>query len=502
MAQSSESRLSRRGFLAGSAALGAVGGGTAGYLYGRREAGWAQRVGGNAWDQLAKLVTVVRPWDPGFEEIVLPNNLRYALTIPQGVARVKSAADVANSILWAREYDVPLVARTGGHSYAGFSTTEGLMIDTTLMNGGSFDASNGRVTVQGGILNGGVYELLARNNVAITHGRCPSVGGAGFLLGGGIGFNMRERSIASDQMLASTIVKADGKRLDLSGSDELFWACRGGGGGNFGINTSFTLQTFAVPALLTVFKIQWSKAPERVAAALVEALESAPLTLGSRISLGAVTREEQREGKDVIVSLLGQFKGAKKQLLEILAPVYAVAQPDADPDVTEIIETTYWQGQKFLSEDQPPTFYQERSAFVNSVLSEGALATGFKHLREWPGTGRYCDLRFFQTGGAMNTTLPGATAFVHRESHWLMVVGLYWTWADNRNPWLMSANHDWQNAFYDAMLPYAGGGAYQNFVDPSLRDYRTSYYGPNYLKLHRIKRDVDPANVFHFKQEV
>lgn len=502
MESTDRERLSRRGFLATSAALGAgiAGGGAAGYLYGRHRADWAARASERAWSQLAKLVTVVRPWNPDFEQLVLPNNLRYAGVLPHGVARCKSAQDISKSILWCREHSVPLVARTGGHSYAGFSTTTGLMIDTTQMNGTGFDPATGRVTIQGGVLNGGVYSALRANNVAITHGRCPSVGAAGFLLGGGIGFNMRENGLGCDQLLASTIVKADGALAEMSAADELFWACRGGGGGNFGVNTSFVLQTFPVRVRICVFKIKWTTQPERVASELVKALEAAPVTLGSRISLGAVTREQRKAGKDVAVSLLGQFKGPRSQLMQILAPVYAVAEPD--PQDSTIEETTYWGGQDFLSEEQPPTFYQERSAFVNGRLSDKALGIGFAHLRAWPGTGEYCDLRFFQTGGAMNAVPTTQTAFVHRKSNWLMVVGLYWNWQDNRNLLRMARNHAWQNEFYHAMLPFAGGGAYQNFADPSLRDWRTSYYGENFPRLAAIKRRVDPGGVFDFPQAV
>ncbi|MBV8978235.1 MAG: FAD-binding oxidoreductase [Alphaproteobacteria bacterium] len=499
---SDRASLSRRNFIATSAALGAglAGGGTAGYLLGRHEAEAAAKASARAWAQLAKLVRVVRPWDDGFEQLILPNNLRYAGIVPQGVARVRNSDEIAKTIHWCREHRMPLVTRGGGHSYAGFSTTRGLMIDTTLMSGALFDASTGRVTVQGGVLNGQIYDVLREHNVAITHGRCPSVGGAGFLLGGGIGFNMRENGLGCDQLTASAMVKADGNRVTMKPGDDLFWASQGGGGGNFGVSTSFTLQTFAVPALITVFRIVWRKQPERIAAALVKALEAAPASLGSRISLGAVTRAQQAAGLDVTVNLLGQFKGPAKQLEQILAPVNAIARP-APGDET-INETSYWQGQDFLHEDQPPIFYQERSAFVNRALSDQALALGIRHLREWPGTEEYCDLRFFQTGGAMNAKASTDTAFVHRKSRWLMVVGLYWAWEDNRNLLLMARNHAWQDEFYRAMLPFAGGGAYQNFADPGLKDWRSSYYGGNFDRLARIKRAVDPDSVFSFPQAV
>ncbi|MGH6871721.1 MAG: BBE domain-containing protein, partial [Rhizomicrobium sp.] len=353
-----------------------------------------------------------------------------------------------------------------------------------------------------------IYEKLADANVTITHGRCPSVGAAAFLLGGGIGFNMREFGLACDQVTATRLVKADGTMVDAAANDsdplkrELFWACQGGGGGNFGISTSFSMKTVPVaPGTITVFKIVWSKKPEEVSAALMRALEGAPAKLGSRVSLGAVTPQQQREGKDVTVNLLGQYKGPKSEFLDIMAPVHAIAAPD--PQGTSIQEMPYWEAQEtFLAEPPEPTFYQERSAFMVDKISDRALQTGFKHLREWPGTSGYCDLRFFQTGDAVNSVKPTETAFVHRGNEWLMVVGLYWGAADNLDPRRMAANHAWQNAFYLSMLPFARGGAYQNFPDPSLRDWRRSYYGENLDRLAKVKSAVDPTRVFNFAQAI
>jgi FAD/FMN-containing dehydrogenase len=458
-----------------------------------------------AWRELARQLRgpVVRPWDPDFFKLAQPDNLRYANTLPQGIARCMNADDVSAAILWARKTGIKLITRSGGHSYAGYSTTDGLMIDMTLMNAVTFDPASGIVTVAGGARNDRIYDKLDDANVTITHGRCPSVGAAAFLLGGGIGFNMRENGLACDQVMASDLVKADGTVVSLKKGDadtkDIFWACQGGGGGNFGISTSFSLKTIPVPAApITVFKIVWSRNTQAVTAELMKALESATNRLGSRVSLSAVTPDQQAHNRNVVVNLLGQLKGPKAELLAILADTYKAAAPDEDE--TDIQELPYWQGQKFLSEPARPTFYQERSAFVNQALTPQALATGFAHLRRWPGTRDYCDLRFFQTGGAVNDVGPRDTAFIHRRSKWLMVVGLYWTCEDDRDPLRMARNHAWQNDFYRAMLPYAGGGAYQNFPDPSLADWRTSYYGDNLSDLTTIKRRLDPDRVFNFAQ--
>jgi len=450
--------------------------------------------------------------EPDFFQLALPDNLRYAQTQPQGIARCLTTEDVSSAITWARDNEIALITRSGGHSYAGYSTTTGLMIDMTLMDHVSLDSS-GVATIGGGAINQGIYAKLAAANVTITHGRCPSVGAAAFLLGGGIGFNMREDGLACDQVTATDLVKPNGDMLHLLKSDndpdkkEIFWACQGGGGGNFGISTSFSMQTFAVPAdPITVFKIVWKRTkdwkttPEEVGFKLMQTLETAPPSLGSRVSFGAVTPLQYLHGQDVTINLLGQYKGSKKAFLDIMAPVFDLAKPDESE--TTIAEAPYWEGQKFLSEPSKPTWYQERSAFVDQKVTQDMLRKGFAHLRRWPGTHEYCDLRFFQTGAKVNAVDARDTAFVHRSSEWLMVVGLYWSAEDNCRRVALDMNHRWQDDFYAAMLPFATGGAYQNFPDPSLKDWQTSYYGKNLDRLMKVKTELDPTRLFTFPQAI
>jgi FAD/FMN-containing dehydrogenase len=489
--------LSRRRFLLVSS--GAVGAGLAPALCpaivrGRIPDDAGKRIGERAWRELARRLSgkLLRPGDPGFLGIARPQNLRYADVLPTGIARCRTSIDVAHAILWCREHDVPLATRSGGHSYAGFSTTRGLMIDVGPINAVRFNSADGTLTIGGGARNGDLYSALRPTNMTVTHGRCPTVGAAGFLLGGGIGFNMRAHGIGCDHMIATDIVTADGKLLTVTAKDDLFWACCGGGGGNFGINTSFVLQTFPT-APVTVFRMTWTAKPEDAFAALMRALDAAPETLGARISLGAPTPRARAEKRDVTVSLLGQLKGTARELADVLAPV----PPGRS---TEIFEKSYWDGQAFLEEPGPPEYYQERSTFLTGPLDSSALAAAFDWLRRWPGTSVGADLRFFQTGGKINARAADATAYVHRNARWVMLVGLNWEAHDP--PHLLRQNHEWQDAFYEAMLPYGTGAAYQNFTDPSLKDWGRAYYGANFDKLRRIKTEVDRKMLFRFAQAI
>ena len=163
-------------------------------------------------------------------------------------------------------------------------------------------------------------------------------------------------------------------------------------------------------------------------------------------------------------------------------------------------DAPYWAAQKLLEEDDPPLYFQERSAFVAKGQAEKATAANFHRLLEWPGTSVSADLRFFQTGGKINETDARATAFVHRISEWIMDVGLNWGATDSRE--LVARNRAWQDRFYEAIRSFSTGGAYQNFIDPSLTGWRHAYYRENLQRLEDIKKKVDPGRLFDFPQAI
>jgi FAD/FMN-containing dehydrogenase len=494
------STVTRRNFLTASSALAATGvlDGLTPRIAFARQAGQPSET---AWRHLADKLSgpLLRSNSFNLSKFVRPCNLRYAAELPDAVALCRTPEDVASAIVWCRENSFPLVVQSGGHSYAGFSMRRhGLCLDLVLMRETAY--SNGTLKVGGGVRNQALYALLAQHNLATTHGRCSSVGASGFLLGGGIGFNMRAYGIASDQMIASEIVTAYGKIKTITGAADkddadLFWACRGGGGGNFGVNTSFTLTPFEARPV-TVFDLTWNDSnPKRVFTALMKALDAGPIGLGTRVSLQARSPKAQARGANVTISLLGQLHdGSAKTLDQILADVYAVGRPRQSMIWDQ---ANYWDAQRLLEEEGAPIYFQERSAFLESKLNDEAIDLAFGYLNSWPGTSEGADLRFFQTGGKINEPAADATAFVHRNSRWLLDVGLNWSAADSDD--VVARNRHWQDRFYEAMRRF-GTGAYQNFADPSLRDWRESYYGANLARLQRIKRAVDPDRLFDFPQ--
>lgn len=501
--------LSRRNFLVGTSTLGVAAGFRRDGLIGRAlaQTNAVDKCPSDYWQSLADRLVgpLLCSGDSSFRRFAEPFNLAHNddASQPTAIALCANRQDVMTAVNWARDHGISPVVRSGGHSYGGYSMGRGLMIDVSLLKRFSWNGPRNELTVECGARNGDVYNVLRSENRTTTHGRCPTVGIAGFLLGGGIGFNMRRYGVGSDHMVAGEIVTADGKTLKLSADEnaDLFWASRGGGGGNFGINTAFTIET--VPASrVTVFSVKWRaprKAAEAIALALMAALDERDGRLGSRFKF--YKDRSAPDGSRAVVEVLGQLygppQGVEALLKEMPSPSQGVT---VEADVAEL---DYWDGQDFLVDWEGPFRFFERSMFLTHNLDATAIGTAFEHLWELELSSDKDftpDARFFQTGGRINEIDAGTTAFVHRDSRWLMDFGLPWS-AQEDDAWV-TRNRARQDRLFDAMAAYGNGHSYQNFVDPALENFRTAYYGQNLSQLIDVKRRYDPNNLFKFAQSI
>ena len=447
------------------------------------------------WSQLAKQLqgSLLMPGNADFNERALPWALQYASALPQAIAQCATEADVQTCLQWARANGIPLVARSGGHSYGGYSTTSGLMINVSAMNKVSYDASSNRITAGGGARNRNVYDTCKPLDRSITHGRCLEVGVAGLVLGGGIGFNMRAHGYTCDQLRETRVVLADGRILTCNETQnaDLFWACRGGGGGNFGIHTSFTFEPFEVDKL-TVFDINWTQQLPETFAAIQSVILTAPKSLGMKLSVTAV----RQSGTTVLtLAILGQLVGSVTELTNLLAPVLNRYKPDK----SDINEMTYWEGQALLSDEGKPEYSHERSRFVKGQLSGEAINQIFTRLKAWPGTSRVATWKYFLLGGTIDAVSSDAMAFNHRGYSMLSSVELEWNPSDEP---VLAQNQQWLSQFHDQMETYTSSACYQNFIDPSQSNYLQAYYGPHLPQLQAVKRKYDPDDLFQYPQSI
>ena len=187
------------------------------------------------WQSLRRRVSgrLLLPGDPSFTAASSPFNKRFADRRPGAALSVSSVSDVVQAVRWARESGVPLTARGGGHSYSGASAGPGLVLDLRSLDAIEVDESAGLVTVAGGVRGGALYAALEKHGLAIPLGNSDDVGIGGLTLGGGVSVVSRAYGLTCDRLVSTNVVTADGTLLscDRDHEPDLFWACRGGGGG-------------------------------------------------------------------------------------------------------------------------------------------------------------------------------------------------------------------------------------------------------------------------------
>ena len=455
------------------------------------------------WAALARHLhgQLLRPGDTGYVVASVPYNKRYAAIRPAGVALCADVADVRTALHWARHYEVPFAARSGGHSYGGYSASEGLVISLARMNSVRVNGKSMTVTLGAGARNRDLYAGLAGTALAVPSGRCPTVGVSGLLLGGGFGFSSRHLGLTCDHLLETEVVTASGAVLRVSprSHPDLFWACQGGGGGNFGINTGYTLQATQV-GNVSVYRLEWPwrQAPAALSA-MLGLMAGAPDSLSCRVGLGVSGGGPVTGGVPRRSALaLGMYFGPSRELAGLLAPVLAAVWPSEQ----QIEDRTYLGAQAMLAHNVPFDRFASKSQYLDSPLPGPAIDTAARWVERWPGSSNPggAGVTVFAWGGAIGRVDPTATAFVHRDAAFLMDNETTWTARDS--PRVVHANLDWVAGIYDALAPFGTGQAYQNFIDPALKDWKRAYYGENLHRLMRVKRRYDPDEVFRFAQAI
>jgi len=431
----------------------------------------------------------------GYDRVRLVYNTRYDAYMPLAVVRCRTLADVQKTIRWARRHGIRIAPRSGGHSYGGYSSVPGgVIVDVSALARVSV-LPGGRAIVGAGAKLIDVYSGLAQHGVAIPAGSCATVGIGGQALGGGIGFLSRKLGTTSDNLTALTLVTADGEARTCSATEnaDLYWACRGGGGGNFGIATQYTFRAARISTVAT-FGVEWPWAQARaVIAAWQGWAPHAPDELFSVCNISSAPA----------IHVSGQLVGTTARLHTLLGPLLSVGTPTLTSlKQRRFLEAAeYWAGCAPVSEcrlaplgNQTRATFAAKSDYVRRPLSATAISTILQAIPRAPVRG---SLLLDSYGGALNRVPKGATAFAHRDS--LCSCQYLSAWD---NPADGPASIGWIRSFYAAMRPYVSGEAYVNYIDPDLAGNPRAYYGQNLPRLVSIKRRFDPANVFRFRQSI
>ena len=410
---------------------------------------------------------------------------------PALIVRVADATDVSHIVSLARERGLELAVRSGGHSLAGHSTTDGgIMIDLSDMKGLEIDVA-GRTAWAEISLTAGEYAAAAgAHGLATGFGDTGSVGIGGITLGGGVGFLVRKYGLTIDDLLAAEIVTADGELLyvDSDTHPDLFWAIRGGGG-NFGVATRFKFRLHEVDTIVGGM-LMLPATPEVIASFVAEA-EAAPEELSSIANVMVAPPmpflPAEAHGRLVIMALLC-YAGEVDEGERAIAPFRALATPLADSVDPEPYPQMYEPAEPGPDEEVA------RSLFIDTVDRDVAEKI-VEHLRASTAPLAVAQIRVL--GGAMARVSADATAFTHRERGIMVALGAVYERAEET-----AMHEEWVGKFA-AALRQGDGGVYVNFLgDEGEARIREAYPGATFERLAEIKGRYDSTNLFRLNQNI
>jgi FAD/FMN-containing dehydrogenase len=433
--------------------------------------------------------TILAPENEGYDEARAVHNGLIDRR-PALIVRARAADDVVAALELARRSELAVSVRGGGHNVAGRSVAEGgVMIDLSELKAIEIDPERATATAGGGVRWGELNAAAAVHGLAVTGGAVSTTGIAGYTLGGGLGWLMSKYGLAADNLLAVELVLADGSVLEVDAEShpDLFWALRGGGG-NFGVATSFTFRLHpvetivgglighpvdAAPELLRFYRDAVAGSPDDLT--VFAALVHAPDGSGAKLAAMAVFHTGSPEDAE---RDLAPFKSWGSPLVVEVGPM-------PYPVMNTILDAGYPDGalNYWLSSFTPE-------------LSDGLIDTMVERFRTVPSTMSAILLEHFH--GAVTRVGVTDTAVPHRDEGWNLLIPSVWT-----DPERTDENIAWTRETFAELRPHMGTGRWLNYLgDDQADDAIRAAYGPNFDRLREVKRRYDPDNVFHLNHNI
>ncbi len=439
---------------------------------------------------------MITPVDPGYDDARQVWNVMHDRR-PAIIAKCTSIADVVAAISYARSHELLIAVRGGGHSLPGLSVCDdGIVIDLRLMNEISVDAVKKRAVVQAGALLGDVDRATQHHGLVVPAGVISHTGVAGLTLGGGVGRLMRRFGLTIDSLISADIVTADGDQLTASADDnaDLFWALRGGGG-NFGVVTSFqfALHELSVLAVLSTFhRFDDAHALLGRAQQMMAADPPDELLWTSFVRKAPVRPwlPEALVGTPGVMSVI-EWSGDPDEGRAMLGDLRAELAPAAGS--VDVIPFGWLQtaGDKEFGHGLHSYVKATFGGAISDSLVDVLIERG-KLLRS-PLT----QVELLSMGGAIDRVASDATAFPYRDARWLFNVPA--SWAD---PAASDYEISWVRDTFAAIQPFSTGGAYSNFMEGDEVSNDQVAYGSTLRRLQAIKAVYDPQNIFRLNQNI
>ncbi len=438
---------------------------------------------------------VLRPGDTGYDDARTVWNGLFD-KYPAVIVQCTGAADVMAAVNVARENDLLLSVKSGGHGYAGKAVCDdGMVIDLSAMDSVRVDPEARTARVGPGATWDDVYHETQTFGLA-TPGGAGIVGVAGFTLGGGISYLSRKHGLTCDNLLAADVVTADGRLVhaNADGHSDLFWGLRGGSG-NFGIVTSFEYQLHEVgPEVLAGTILHPYESAREVLELYREVMADAPDELGCFALFLRVPPEppfpEEYHGEPAI-GLGVCYAGAVEDGEAAVAPVREFGDPILDGVRPQpYLEFKQSNDELYEAIDR----WYSKSHYL-AGLPDDAIDVILEYTEDLPGP--FTMVGLLATGGAITRVDRTATAFPHRDAAFEFDIWPGWT-----DPEDDEALIGWATEFHEAMAPYATGGVYVNMLSHDEDDRVRAAYGDNYERLAELKTEWDPENLFRMNQNI
>ncbi len=437
---------------------------------------------------------LIQPSDSGYDEARTIYNAMIDKH-PALIAQCANVADVIAAVNFARDNDIIVAIRGGGHNGPGLSLVDdGLVIDLSSMNGVRVDPVNRTARVEGGALLGDLHHATNAFGLATPSGIISTTGVGGITLGGGLGYLTRQMGLAIDNLLEADVVLADGSFVTANEKEnaDLFWALRGGGG-NFGVVTSFLFKLhpipnlYAGPMLWTLDRsaevLRWyrdfiTNAPDELngffAFLTVPAVAPFPEALWNQKMCGVVWSYTGENPDEAFAPIRAQFG----------PPALDWVGPISHPALNSMFDGIYPAGDQWYWKADFVTEIPDEAVDIHVAYAE-QLPTGKSTMHLYP------------IDGVAGRVSKDATAWNYRDAKWGMVmVGVSPDPADN------ARMIEWTRNYWAALHPYSAGGAYVNMMMEEGQDRIRTAYGEHYDRLATIKGAYDPGNLFRVNQNI
>lgn len=435
---------------------------------------------------------VITPYSGGYEEARQEWN-RAIKKFPIVIVYCYNAKDVSNAICWARFNRVGIRIRSGGHHYEGYSIGDNiLVIDVSQMKLISLDEANNTLFIQSGVKNRQVYDYVGTRGYSFPGGTCPTVGVAGYTMGGGWGYSSRYMGLGCDSLVELEMVNYQGNVLKVNEqyNSDLFWACRGGGGGNFGVVTAMKFQLPPKTHSVTLVELEYLNASKVTMTRFLDTWQKWLIDLDNRMTINASLYNSAEYGMGIYGR--GLFYGPSYEAAQILQPFEAI-----EGDILNLQEMTFLEAMQKIQEAYPDSEkFQSTGRFVDRQYDMAEIKNIVDLICLRAEGSVYAAVSVYALGGKVRTIEKNDTAFFYRDAAYIM--GIQSVWENSKYAF---DNRSWLYRRFQ-YLRCITNGSYINFPYSCLLNYERDYYGENACRLGQINRQYDPMNVFRFPQAI